>query len=462
MSADAKASSPRSTSTATEDSRGAGRQSRKALIVSSSFPYPKDIGRKVMLGGMVDFLVQELGPENVCFASLSSTPDATLPEVAFRVAPIDIGPASRRILAMVGGSLLLRRHALQEMAVYSPRAKRELAALTRSWQPGLVLLDTLRMAPYASAFSPRQARRVLYLDDLYSERYLRILDSMKRFPDADIDALGTFARFLPAALSRMAKDGFLARRLLTGESKLMAKQEVLAPSLFDDVLLISDHEAEKLRLKTGATNIRRINPRLNEPSRVAARSFDGRPIFVFLGNFDYPANAQALRHFLAKVMPGAIERIPDLQLEVIGKGVPQDILNLGDSFGKQVRFLGFVPDLAGALAHAAGMVVPLLIGTGVKLKTIDALAHGLPIISTPLGIEGTVLRDGLGCLIAERPEEFPPLMAQALDPETNARLSNDARRIFEAEYSAEALQASYRAIFMGGAASEGSAPSSSS
>ncbi len=440
------------------------RRPTTALVVSSSFPYPKDIGRRVMLGGMVEFLVRALGPENVCFAFLTAQPGEPLPPVDFEVKTIGIGSAVPRLARMFAQTFVLRRHALQEMAIFAPSAAGELAEITQARQPDHILFDTLRMAPYATALSklPGTCRRYLYLDDLYSERYRRMLETMERFPEADLDVLGTFARFLPTPLGSLGRGRFLTRFLLRHESALMARREATMPGCFDEVLLISDSETEKFRAMTGANNIERINPWVEEPTDLLRRDFDGTPRFVFLGNLSYPANAQALRHFLSRVMPAALTLMPELRIDVIGRNAPQDLIALAAPFGDHVHFLGFVPSLADTLSRAAGMIIPLLYGTGVKLKTIDALAHGLPIVSTPLGIEGTVLRHDLACLIAGRPEEFPELMHAMLDRQTNARLSAEAAAIFQREYSDAALDKAYRAIFRIGAPAGSEAAGASS
>ena len=93
------------------------------------------------------------------------------------------------------------------------------------------------------------------------------------------------------------------------------------------------------------------------------------------------------------------------------------------------------------------MIVPLLFGSGVKLKIIDALAHGVPIVSTPVGIDGIRIASGTQCLIANRLQEFPDLMASLTDPDVNQRFSLESRAVYESEYAPSVVTEEYAQVF---------------
>ena len=84
-------------------------------------------------------------------------------------------------------------------------------------------------------------------------------------------------------------------------------------------------------------------------------------------------------------LPAVLRRIPDAEILVINKNAHNGIRAKASRYGDRVRFLDYVPDISGVMATAAAMVAPISFGTGVKMKVLDALAHGLPLVSTEPG-----------------------------------------------------------------------------
>jgi polysaccharide biosynthesis protein PslH len=159
------------------------------------------------------------------------------------------------------------------------------------------------------------------------------------------------------------------------------------------------------------------------------------PRAIFVADFTYEPNRNALRFLLEEVLPRVWQRLPEARLMLAGGGLerPPD----GDS---RIEQLGFVEDLAAAYARARCAVVPLLQGGGSPLKLIEALAHGLPIVATPRAVAGVQARDGEHLLVAESPRAFANALASLLS-DGAPQLATNARRLAEERYSIEALAA---------------------
>jgi glycosyltransferase involved in cell wall biosynthesis len=99
------------------------------------------------------------------------------------------------------------------------------------------------------------------------------------------------------------------------------------------------------------------------------------------------------------------------------------------------------------LNQAAAMVNPLRFGTGIKLKVIEALARGLPVVSTLVGAESFDTGPAAGVLVGKNAEEFAELMCDLTDPLRNTELSEAARAHFIAKYAREAVFRTYDAVF---------------
>lgn len=157
---------------------------------------------------------------------------------------------------------------------------------------------------------------------------------------------------------------------------------------------------------------------------------------IFVGDLTYEPNRNAVAWLQDTGMPALWERDPDIRLTVAGRGA--DRVHAKDA---RVRVAGFVPDLAALYAEAGCALVPLLQGGGSPLKFIEALAHGVPVVATPLAAAG------LEAVAGEHYFEFAPddssfasVVPQALDPATAAPIASAARTLVEREYSIEALR----------------------
>lgn len=152
---------------------------------------------------------------------------------------------------------------------------------------------------------------------------------------------------------------------------------------------------------------------------------------AFVGACDYDPNRVAAEHVRDRIAPAC----PDVEFVVVGRDPPKmDRPN--------VRAPGYVEDLPGVLAASDVALCPLTMGSGTKLKVMDYLAAGLPIVTTPVGTQGVPVRDGETALV--RPvAQFPAAIDRLREsPELAARLAESAREL-GARYSWEGVLADY-------------------
>ena len=158
---------------------------------------------------------------------------------------------------------------------------------------------------------------------------------------------------------------------------------------------------------------------------------------LFLGNLLHPPNSAGLRFFLQDVWPGIRRRNADLELDVIGE--PGGFRDGADA-SPGVVFHGVVEDVRPFLAAACLMVVPILSGSGTRLKVLEAFAAGVPVISTALGCEGLEVENGGEVLLAESPEAFiEGALRMADHPADSAELARRARHLVESRYTWSAI-----------------------
>jgi glycosyltransferase involved in cell wall biosynthesis len=188
----------------------------------------------------------------------------------------------------------------------------------------------------------------------------------------------------------------------------------------------------KLRLVPNVVDVAAITP-------VPATT--PQPRAVFVANFSYEPNRNALRFLLREVMPLVWDQLSHAHLTLVGGGLREalDAEGLASAASDpRVDALGFVEDLAHAYGHARCAVVPLLQGGGTPLKLLEALAYGLPTVTTPRAGHALGLRDGVDCLFADGARPFANALVSVLR-DGAPQLGAAARKVAQERYSVQAL-----------------------
>ncbi|HEV7893700.1 MAG TPA: glycosyltransferase [Pyrinomonadaceae bacterium] len=139
------------------------------------------------------------------------------------------------------------------------------------------------------------------------------------------------------------------------------------------------------------------------PRRERGLPFEKREHILFVGNFRHRPNADAVHFYAREVLPRVRESLPNVELLLVGDNAPEEF---AEYEGAGVRVLGYVPDIEPVFARARVSAAPLRFGAGINGKIGEALAHGLPVVTTNIGAAGLALRDGEEALIADSPEDL--------------------------------------------------------
>jgi O-antigen biosynthesis protein len=224
--------------------------------------------------------------------------------------------------------------------------------------------------------------------------------------------------------------GRIKEQLLAQAAEMRALEESIAAEV-DAVVCISADEAELLDGATKAPVV--VNAPLLAKATLSHSGFDARANVGFVAGWsaggDSP-NADGLRWFARHVWPLVLARVPGAKLLVTGDDPPREVLRFAcDS----IQFLGRVPDLERFYGALRVAIVPIRYGSGVKLKTVEALQFGVPTVSTTIGAE-SIPSDVEGLLpVADSPDAFAALVAELLLNEKvwdehSERLAEQGRR----------------------------------
>jgi glycosyltransferase involved in cell wall biosynthesis len=196
----------------------------------------------------------------------------------------------------------------------------------------------------------------------------------------------------------------------------------------DLVLAVSEADAAKLRG-------RRADPRVvpngvdtaaiayREPSPGSARTL------LFMGPLDYRPNADATRWLVSSVLPAVRRRLPDARLRLVGRGSER-------ISAEGVDALGYVPDASVELRRADALLVPMRMGSGIRFKVLEAMASGVPVVSTRLGLAGINAEPGKHALVGSTAGELADATVQILEDRSLARsVAQAARALVEQQYA---------------------------
>jgi glycosyltransferase involved in cell wall biosynthesis len=157
---------------------------------------------------------------------------------------------------------------------------------------------------------------------------------------------------------------------------------------------------------------------------------------VFVGGLDYFPNEVAVRWFADRVAT-RMGAPPEFRLSVVG-ACPDNLRERLES--PAIQFLGYVDDAVAELRRHRAFVAPMVEGTGVKTKVLEAMAVGLPVVTTSAGVRGLSLEHGVQCLIADTGDEFLRcLELVARDPELAVRIGAAGREYVRRHFSPDEI-----------------------
>lgn len=165
---------------------------------------------------------------------------------------------------------------------------------------------------------------------------------------------------------------------------------------------------------------------------------DEEPNSLFhIGSMDWIPNLEGVNWFLEKVWPKVLNEVPQARMYLAGRKMPQTLMN---TEYRNVSIVGEVPDAMYFIESKKINIVPLLSGSGIRVKIIEAMSVGKTVISTTIGAEGIEYTDGKNILIADTPDEFVMQIKRCVaDDEFCAEIGKNAYDLVANNYNNELL-----------------------
>lgn len=390
----------------------------RILLVTQMLPYPLDSGGKIRCYYLLRHLARE---HRVTLAALVRTPADQF--LAAELAPlceaVHTVPLRRGRLRDVGhlGRSLLRRQPFFVARDWSPELDRLLHDLQLEQPFDAVQAWPVTMAPYVFRLSG--VRRVVDCVDVWTVLTRRMGQSMPLW----------------------------LRPLARLESWRLARYEPAVARSSDACLTVSELDRSHFIAMGAPPDSVSVVPIGIETCVPPLPVMSRDPVILHLGWLGYPPNRDSLRWLLRDIFPLVRRQLPECTLHVVGGDPPPDVVERAHHT-PGVVLAGRVPDLEPYLRSASVLAVPLRAGTGVRVKILEALTRGLPVVSTTLGFDGIDAIPGEHLLAADEPVTFAAALVRVLtDPPLSARLAVNGRQLARERYdwrrSGEALDAAY-------------------
>jgi GT2 family glycosyltransferase/Flp pilus assembly protein TadD len=234
---------------------------------------------------------------------------------------------------------------------------------------------------------------------------------------------------------------------LTGDPKEIWKaleikrQELSMYRRADMVLTVTEEDRRRLHEELPDLSVG-ISTDIH-PAPDTERAGQGQDL-VFVGNYNHDPNEDAVLYFAREIFPKVKRSLPQVKLYVVGNSPTEDIEALASD---DIIVTGFVPEVTPYLLESRVFIVPLRYGAGLKGKIGEALACGIPIVTTSIGAEGMHLVHGKNAMIGDDPDDFARSVADVYtESELWQRLSSEGKAHARRNYSQEAVENYWKEI----------------
>ena len=218
------------------------------------------------------------------------------------------------------------------------------------------------------------------------------------------------------------------------------QQEIEDLNCYQEVIALTPKDKVRME-QNGVTTPIAVSPAAVNTPMLPYQQWNGT--LTFIGGYSHIPNQEGIDWFISDIIDKLdTERIK--AINVAGIGWPQRYYQQHP----KLHFLGFVENLRDVLQGSI-LIVPILTGSGMRMKILDAAAANAPIVTTTVGVEGLTFEHGTSCLIADTPDDFAQTINTLVAEDTKMKeIAANAQQIFNEKYSVEALAKVRNNIYM--------------
>ncbi|MCB9418401.1 MAG: glycosyltransferase [Ardenticatenaceae bacterium] len=391
----------------------------RILLLTPQLPYPPHQGTSLRNFHIIRGLAEQHEITLLSFLESNQTADSAAIEpllalCAVHTVPVPVRSPARRLWQLVSTRRPDMAHRL-----YSEAFAIELRRLLAADQFDIVQVEGIELARYMEIVRAVSPTSKIVFDDHNAEAELQ----RRNF----LTDLGKPRRWLAAAYSwvqvgRLCRFERWAMMMADGVTAVSQTDKLALEKLLNGTRTNTDKHG-LIAVIPNCIDVVQYQDFADFQKSAKSHAFD----LVFIGKMDYRPNVDAVLWFVEEVWLGIVGERPSTKFAIVGQKPHARLERLRDVPG--VTLTGWVESVTPYLLGATVFVSPFRIGSGTRLKLIEAMAAGKAIVSTPIGAEGFAVQDGQELLLAETAVQMGTAVLHLLDhPEERERLGQNARQ----------------------------------
>ena len=394
----------------------------RILFLTNLLPYPLDNGGKIKTYATLDSL-NKMGNQIdlVCFTeqnTINGEDQDSILKLCCKVKQIQqklTTAENKKYMMRLAAKSLMTTYSFGLFKYLSKNMKDCLDALCKKEKYDCVYFDHLQMCVYEKQLRGLLPKAKFILDEHNCEAVIMIRNAK--------------------ISSNLIKKAFL-----TVEYFKLKRFESSMIKRMDMNIVLSDEDYLELRRQCGEDFRHKIIPiGVIDHSVKQERKPDGKLNILFIGTLTWEPNNQGLIWFLSKVVPQLDKRKLEYRVFIVGKNPSSEVKKLAEQHDNIV-VTGYVDSVDEYYNKCDCMVVPLFIGSGQRVKLIEAFSKGMPSVSTSVGAEGLNFIDGENILIANTEEMFSDEILKLKDENLRNKIAHNARSAYENNYSLKVVE----------------------
>lgn len=288
----------------------------------------------------------------------------------------------------------------------SSLATNQIAKLEREYNYDIVVADFLSMTPNIMAAGIEPAKIIVFQHNVESQIWKRHFESSKNI---------------------------LLRAYMYVQWRRYHRFERQTCADFKGIIAVSEDDASRFREEFGLSNVLGHVPTGVDVGFFSELGYSPEPRhLVFLGSMDWMPNIDGVLEFVRTTYPRIRSQCAGVRLTIVGRNPTPAVRALQDS-DPSIQVTGTVDDVRPYMSRASVSVVPLRVGGGTRIKIFEAMAMGIPVVSSTIGAEGLPVEDGSNIFVADDPETFAQRVVALLQDSSRARSMGNAGKLMVSE-----------------------------
>lgn len=414
---------------------------KKVALLSERLPYPPTSGTKNLLYNYCKIMHDKLCLEVINISFLEQDEEINKkPDFIARTYSLPNPSGFSKFKNIIYKTIVQRKYPLQVSLFWDAKIKTQIDQIIDKEKPDYVIADFIRTTEYLKDY---KGYKIADLQDLLSLRYER-----QRYVDLKrINPYGAYLFRMPKLVQVVLQQSFVKKLIMNMEIKLLRNYEQDVGKNYNRVMFVAKSEGAILDEMIGEKKslIVPLGADYDYFSQ-DLQLLKKENSIAFMGALNVAHNENGIVHFIEHCWPEVRKRVPEAKLYIIGGGASEKLKQYAS---EHIIFTGRVPDVRTAIGECEVFICPLQFGSGIKTKNIEAMAMGMPVVTTPIGAESIDAENGSEWIIAETDEKFAEAVTELLtaDPSSRQKMGHAAQEFVRNNFTWLAAEQAFREIF---------------